>query len=142
MTTEIILTRQYNQSIEQVWFALTNKEALAAWFSPHDLKEDLDKLPTGEVFHFISKSNPFWDGKMICRLVEATTPYKLRYEFGGAWMKTPTIVEWTLESRDGGTYLTLSHTGFVGIRGWLLSKMLKSGWNSMMNSQAFSDSMK
>ena len=41
-----------------------------------------------------------------------------------------TVVSYTLEAVPEGTRLHFDHTGFRGLRGLLVSKMLGSGWKS------------
>ena len=40
---------------------------------------------------------------------------------------------YTLEPHDGGTRLTLTHTGFTGVGGFILAKlMMTPGWKKML----------
>ena len=49
--------------------------------------------------------------------------------------KLNTTVCWNLEPVAGGTRLRLEHSGFRGLRGWMISRMLGKGWRSRILTQ-------
>jgi uncharacterized protein YndB with AHSA1/START domain len=137
MAKKISIVRFYPHTIDKVWFALTNKHALATWFTENDLPGNLDEMPIGFKFSFVSKPQGSWDGRMHCELLQVSKQELLVYSFAGNWMKQPTTVTWKLRAEDGGTTLTLEHTGFEGLRGYLLSFILKAGWKKSLSSNKF-----
>jgi uncharacterized protein YndB with AHSA1/START domain len=94
-------------------------------------------MPVGYKFTFISKPQGSWDGHMFCELLEVKKQELLTYSFSGSWMNKPTVVTWKLKEKDGGTNLILEHSGFEGLRGILLSFILKSGWKKSLVSNKF-----
>ncbi|WP_059351610.1 SRPBCC family protein [Bacillus coahuilensis] len=135
----IHLERTYPYPREQVWKALTNKEAIRKWFTEHDLTKNLDELQKGDSFTFISKPQGNWDGKMYCELMESNKPHKLAYTFGGDGFKQPSVVTWELIEEGEGTKLILDHKGFDGFKGFFLRFMLQRGWKGMLKSTVFEE---
>lgn len=103
----------FNHSSEKVWEFLTQAEHIEKWLMPNDFKLEL-----GHQFTFTT--NPIPDlglsGTFYCEVLEIDPLKKLVYSWqGGMTKENPTLftsVQWTLESKDGGTELSLVHTGF------------------------------
>jgi uncharacterized protein YndB with AHSA1/START domain len=125
---EIVLQKVYHQEIEQVWKALTTAESLAQWLMPNDFKLEMNHR-----FQFRTKpQKPFFDGIVECEVVEINAPHALAYTWKGGAMKKPTLVRWQLKKVENGTELTLSHSGFEGLGGYLLRFILGSGWKGLL----------
>jgi uncharacterized protein YndB with AHSA1/START domain len=98
-----------------VWAALTEPDLLALWLMPNDIKAEV-----GHNFTFCGVPTPSWDGVVHCEVLEV----ELHRRFSYRWCSYPphshadtgalnTTVVWTLlPSDNGGTKLTLEHSGF------------------------------
>ena len=77
----------------------------------------------GARFKFVGKSRPGWSGVVECEVLEAREPSVLRY----SWIADEgdvTQVAYRLEPHGGGTRFTFEHTGFTGVGGFLLAKLV------------------
>jgi len=88
-----------------VWKYLTEGEKLARWF--HEADCNLTNPGTDYVLLMESGNKGCWG-----RVLEVEAPNRLVYTFTHDYLKGyETRVEWTLKELDGGTQLTLVHTG-------------------------------
>ena len=130
---EIVLQKVYPKDIEQVWQALTTAESLAQWLMPNDFKLEMNHR-----FQFRTKpQKPFFDGIVDCEVVAIDPPNVLAYTWKGGAMKKPTLVCWQLKKVENGTELTLTHSGFEGLSGYLLRFILGSGWKGLLQKVLF-----
>jgi uncharacterized protein YndB with AHSA1/START domain len=114
----------YGHTPEKVWRALTDPQAISQWLMPNDFEPR-----AGHKFQFRTKPQPGFDGVVNCEVLEIDPPRKLIYSWCGGDLRT--VVAWTLQATaQGGTRLTLEHTGFAGLKGWMVSRMLGRGWGS------------
>jgi uncharacterized protein YndB with AHSA1/START domain len=123
MSHDLHFEMTYPQPPEHVWQALTNADAIAEWLMPNDFEPRI-----GHRFQFRTKPRPGFDGVVNCEVLELVPPQRLVYTWTGGGLNTKLV--WTLRRTDEGTRLTLDHTGFSGVRGLLISKILGSGWRS------------
>jgi uncharacterized protein YndB with AHSA1/START domain len=128
MSNEIRLQQRYEFAPERVWRALTDSDALAQWLMPNDFKPVV-----GHRFQFRLAPMPGWRGYVECEVTELEPPRRLAYTWRGdeSWT-CDTTVGWTLEPADGGTLLTLEHTGFEEPWGPSVVEMLSGGWKGML----------
>jgi uncharacterized protein YndB with AHSA1/START domain len=128
MSTDIKLERVYPYTQERVWRALTDQKAMSEWLMANDFVPKV-----GHKFVFRAKPQPGWRGYVECEVLECEPPRKLSYSWVGNEGQKATTVSWTLHEAPGGTLLVLNHTGFEGIGGFVLAKlMLGPGWKKMM----------
>jgi uncharacterized protein YndB with AHSA1/START domain len=127
--TEILLEEEYPHPPERVWRALTEPSEIRQWLMRAD-----DFVPTvGHRFRFVAKPQRGWRGFVDCEVLVCEPQRKLSYSWVGNEGQKPMVVTWTLESTGRGTRLTLHHTGFSGLGGWFLAKlMLGPGWKKML----------
>jgi len=78
----------------------------------------------GTKFRLIGKPFPGWDGIVRCEVLTAREPTLLSYNWRNKETDQPTVVTNTLEEIPGGTRLTWGHTGFHGIEGVFMSRLL------------------
>jgi len=123
MTRNLHFEVEYPYPPEQVWQALTQREALALWLMPNDFAPIV-----GHRFQFHTKPAPGFDGIVQCEVLEVLPPTRLVYTWIGGGVDT--TLTWTLKRNVNGTQLMLDHNGFEGLRGLFVSKILGSGWNS------------
>jgi uncharacterized protein YndB with AHSA1/START domain len=130
MTIEpIVVEVMYPHPIWQVWHALTNREALAAWLMPNDFEPRV-----GHRFTFRVESRHGWSGIVQCQVIELVAPHRLAYTWCGGQGQPETVVAFTLKQESEGTYLRLEHSGFAadGGQGFSLRAVLSSGWNTKL----------
>lgn len=112
---------------ERVWRALTEREAIAAWYMENDFKAEV-----GHKFYFKTDPGPGFDGKLYGEVIEVDAPRRLVYTFKGGFMRRETQVMWTLTPQEGGTLLVLEHTGFTGLVDAAVSFILGYGWQKFL----------
>ena len=117
----------YPHPPDKVWVALTDPKAVAEWMMANDFRPEV-----GHTFHFRVDPQPGFNGEIACEVTACDPPKRLAYTFRGTQSNQHTLVEWTLHPHDDGTRLELVHSGFTGIGGFILARILKSGWNKML----------
>ena len=125
--TELRFEAFYPHAPETVWVALTDPKALAEWMMANDFEPRV-----GHRFHFRVDPQPGFNGEIACEVTVCDPPKRLAYRFQGTQSKQHTLVEWQLEPQGEGTRLVLVHSGFTGIGGFVLSRILKGGWGKML----------
>lgn len=129
MKTEIKHKWFYNQSAEEIWEYLTKAELIEKWLMPNDFEPKV-----GHEFKFTTNPIPSLglDGNFYCKVLEIIPLKKLVYSWKGGTSKNnltlETIVEWTLEPKENGTELSLTHSGFKEDNASILTAMF-DGWN-------------
>ncbi len=78
----------------------------------------------GTRFQLVAKPQPGWRGIVDCEVFEVREPSLLRYSWTGEENGDVTYVTYRLEPHAGGTRFTYEHTGFTGIGGFLLAKLV------------------
>ena len=78
----------------------------------------------GTKFRFIAKPKPGWNGVVDCEVLEVNEPSLLRYTWADGAGGDGTEVVYRLEPRAGGTRFTYEHTGFTGVGGFFMAKLL------------------
>lgn len=127
MQRDIRLEAFYPCPPADVWAALTSRRELASWL----MENDFEARP-GARFHFQSKPMPGWDGRVDCQVQEIDGLRRLSYSWIGARDMPPTTVTWTLMAEPGGTRLRLVHSGFSGLKYWLVSLYLGRSWKQIL----------
>ncbi|NNC38341.1 MAG: SRPBCC domain-containing protein [Hyphomonadaceae bacterium] len=106
MTDAVLVKTIYiKSSREKVWAYLTEGKKLARWFH----EADCDLVTPGKDYALLMES-----GSKGCwgKILEVEPPNRLVYTFTHDWLKGyETQVEWILRDVDGGTQLTMNHTG-------------------------------
>lgn len=98
----------YPRPIETVWQALTDPEALSDWLMPCDF------LPrVGHKFTIRGNATDNWRGFTKCMVLEVNQPRFMEWLWESADIAEPTRVAFELRSVEGGTVLTLRHTGMT-----------------------------
>lgn len=131
MTDDIAYEATYPHPPAAVWRALTTPAAMQAWLMDTDFKEPV----VGHRFQFRDKPRKAvgWDGVTDCEVLEVVPERRLVYSFGAAQEGYPvTKVEWDLEPVAGGTRVRFRHSGFTGVRGWLMRAGMNRGWERIV----------
>jgi uncharacterized protein YndB with AHSA1/START domain len=98
------------------YWTSTGKGARAVGFEP----------VAGNRFQFVATPMPGWRGIVDCEVLEVRERELLRYTWIGAPDETPSQVLYRLEPTPEGTRFTYHHTGFTGIGGFMMARILGS----------------
>jgi uncharacterized protein YndB with AHSA1/START domain len=116
----------YPHSIEKVWAALTDPELIPLWTVTGQGAHAEEFAPNvGTHFRYIGKPVPGWDGVVHCEVLAADAPRFLKYSWANHPDDEASIVAYELTSTlESATTLVYEHTGFKGVGGILMSKLL------------------
>jgi uncharacterized protein YndB with AHSA1/START domain len=122
---DISIVREYPYPPRLVWQAMTEPEFVARWTTTGQGGRPEGFEPrVGCEFRFIGKPVPGWDGIVRCEVLEVQAPELLGYSWRGGANERPTQVTYRVEPHGDGARLTYSHTGFAGIGGQIMSRLL------------------
>ena len=134
-THDIVIEQVLHHAPEKVWRALTSGELMARWLMP----------PTGfapvEGTRFTFQTTPAgeWDGTIRCEVLEVIEGERLAYAWRGGHIGNEgygslldTVVTFILAPVDGGTRLSLVHSGFVVPRNQTAYRSMSEGWRSVV----------
>jgi len=131
MKRDIHLKWFFPHSVDAVWECITDPALMDQWFMKSNFKPEV-----GYQFQFRDKPRPGWDGIVYCEVLEIIPNRKVTFNWKGGprpgVINLDTVVTWTLQPVEGGTELTLDHTGFSGFRNLLVSLMMGQGWKKIM----------
>ncbi|HKQ46781.1 MAG TPA: SRPBCC domain-containing protein [Phycisphaerae bacterium] len=133
MLAAIHKTAFYPYAPERVWGALTDPRALAEWLMPNDFKPVV-----GHKFVFQVDPLPGFPNINECEVLEVESPRRLVYSWmpgpkkAGDARPAPSIVSWVLAAEDGGTRLTLDHSGLTHTHAWYQRFMLSFCWGTIV----------
>jgi uncharacterized protein YndB with AHSA1/START domain len=123
--TEIRIMREYPHPPSKVWRAVTDPELVPLWTSTGRGGRPEGFSPVvGTHFRFVGKPMPGWRGIVECEVLEAHEPSLLRYAWIGDGEGAPTQVTYRIEPHSGGTRFTYEHTGFTGLGGFFMAKLV------------------
>jgi uncharacterized protein YndB with AHSA1/START domain len=123
--TEIKIIRDYPQPPHQVWRAVTDPELVPRWTATGRGGRLVGFVPAvGTKFQFIGKPVPGWRGIVDCEVLDVNEPERLRYSWQGEENGPTTSVTYLVEPQAEGTRFTFLHTGFTGIGGFFMAKIL------------------
>ncbi|HEY6458577.1 MAG TPA: SRPBCC domain-containing protein [Polyangiaceae bacterium] len=117
-----------------MWRALTDPEIVPLWTSTGRGGTPVGfAAVVGTRFKFVGKPTIGWGGVVDCEVVEVREPRLLRFTWRGGEDDDLTTVTWLVDAHDGGTRLTCEHTGFKGLRGFLMARLLGSVRKKMLD---------
>ncbi|GAA1642666.1 SRPBCC family protein [Actinoplanes couchii] len=123
--SEYRIVQDYPHPIEQVWAVLTEPELMGRWTTTgKGGRPEGFVLAPGTRFRFVAEKTPVWRGIVDCEILEVQAPRLLRYTWVGDEGDAPTFVTYTLEPTPAGTRFTWAHTGFTGVGGFFMSRLL------------------
>jgi uncharacterized protein YndB with AHSA1/START domain len=122
----IHIVRDYPHPPAQVWRAVTDPSLIPLWTVTGAGGRPEGFTPAvGTKFKFIAKPKPGWSGVVDCEVLEVNEPSLLRYSWtGGDGGGDVTEVVYRLEPQAGGTRFVYEHTGFTGVSGFFMAKLL------------------
>ncbi len=128
MKRDLVFHREYAHPPERVWRALTDPEALGEWMMENDFMPEV-----GHRFTFRTDPKPGFDGITHCEVLEVDPEKTLVFTFTGGGLDT--VVRYSLEPTETGTRLMVEHTGFRGLRAYLISFLMQMGIRGMYDRQ-------
>lgn len=130
---EFSIVREYPHPIAKVWLVMTDPALMPLWTSTGRAGRTEGFAPqVGNRFQLIARPTPGWRGIVDCEVLEVEPPSWLRYSWVGDEGGEPTFVTQRLAAIPGGTRLTYEHTGFTGIGGFFMSRLLGSVRKKML----------
>jgi uncharacterized protein YndB with AHSA1/START domain len=132
--TEYTIVRDYPYPIEEVWAVLTEPEQVARWTTTGQggRPEGFAAVP-GTRFRFVGKPTMGWAGVVYCEVIDVDAPHSLHYTWrGDEDTDDVTDVTYLLQETPDGTRFTWRHTGFTGVGGFAMSKLLGSVRKKML----------
>ena len=125
MAKTIRFEATYPYPPQQVWVALTDPAALGDWLMPNDFEPRI-----GHRFQFRTKPAPGFDGIVNCEVIELDEPRRLAYRWAGGGLET--VVSFELHAHGDSTRVVMEQSGFRGMRGLMVSRILSDGWKKMI----------
>jgi uncharacterized protein YndB with AHSA1/START domain len=123
--SEIKIVEEYDRPVPVVWKALTDPELVPLWTSTgQGGRPEGFRAEVGATFRFVGKPFPGWDGIVRCEVLVAEEPNHLSYTWRNKESDDPTVVTYLLDATSSGTRLTWEHTGFHGVEGFFMSRLL------------------
>ena len=124
-THNIRIVRDYPHLPAKVWRAVTDPALIPLWTATGSGGRPEGFTTTaGTKLQLVAKPRPGWNGVVDCEVLEANEPSLLRYSWTGDDGGDVTEVVYRLEPHAGGTRFTYEHTGFTGIGGFFMAKLL------------------
>ena len=122
MNFDIDFERDYPQTVEQVWKALTDRNALGEWLMETDFVEQ-----AGHAFKMWCDNGDGGTDTYICKLLELEKHKRMLWSWLRDGDQDPgeTLVEFTLMPIETGTRLTIRHRGDLDPKN---VQNFKSGW--------------
>jgi uncharacterized protein YndB with AHSA1/START domain len=113
--TDIRITRHYPDPPARVWRALTDPDLVPKWTAT-----GRGGRPEG----FVGRPVPGWSGIVECEVLEVDEPTLLRYSWVGDEDGDATEVTYRVEADARGTRFTYLHTGFTGLGGLVMARLV------------------
>lgn len=133
LVSEFRIVNDYLHPPAKVWRVLTDPALIPLWTSTGRGGRPVGfSTGIGTRFKFVAKPMPGWSGVVECEVLESREPSLLRYSWVGDEGDDVTVVTYRLEPHGSGTRFTWEHTGFTGVGGWFVSKMLASVRKKML----------
>ena len=128
------LVFDYPHTRERVWRVLTDPDLIPLWTSTGRGARPVGfSAVVGSRFQFLAKPMPGWNGVVDCEVLEAVQPSRLRFTWLSGGSDTLTTVTCCCEPIEHGTRLSWEHTGFRGIGGFIVSKILATVRRKMLS---------
>lgn len=133
--SKYVVVREYPYSVEEVWKVMTDPQYVAQWTTTgQGGRPDGFQPVAGSKFRLVGKPTIGWAGVVYCQVVEVDEPRWMHYTWkGDKDSDNVTNVKYLLEEIPGGTRFTWEHTGFTGVGGLAMSKLLGNVRRKMMD---------
>lgn len=132
--SEYTVVREYPYPIDEVWHVVTDPAQVAQWTTTgQGGRPEGFEATAGTSFRLIGKPTIGWAGVVYCQVISVEAPRALHYTWkGDASTDDVTDVTYLLEEIPGGTRFTFHHSGFTGVGGFAMSKLLGSVRKKML----------
>ncbi|MBC3841393.1 SRPBCC domain-containing protein [Streptacidiphilus sp. 4-A2] len=125
--SEIHIVRDYPYPPGQVWSAVTDPQLIPLWTATGaGARPEGFAAAVGTRFRFVAKPRPGWSGVVLCEVLEVRAESLLRYSWQDEGGGEVTQVAYRLEAQAGGTRFSYDHTGFTGVGGFFMARLLGS----------------
>jgi uncharacterized protein YndB with AHSA1/START domain len=138
-------------SPDKVWQALTDAKFLGSWFMKNDIKPELNHY-----FTFQMAPQKGWNGITHCEITSIKPLKHIAYTYRGEatgekalacagihsdaadkitkgiFTKLDTVLSFNIESTCGGTILTMEHSGYKGLKLFIVSLIMQMGWKKQL----------
>jgi uncharacterized protein YndB with AHSA1/START domain len=119
------IVRDYPHPQAKVWRAVTDPALIPRWtVTGAGARTEGFAATVGTKFQFVAKPRPGWSGVVDCEVLEADAPSLLRYSWADASGGAVTEVTYRLAPHSDGTRFIFEHTGFTGVGGFFLARIL------------------
>ncbi|NUR29164.1 MAG: SRPBCC domain-containing protein [Catenulispora sp.] len=123
--SEFRIVHEYAYPIDEVWRVMTDPELVARWTTTGQGGRPEGFAPVvGTQFRYIGKPTVGWAGIVYCTVLSVDAPHSMSYTWAGEENGPVTTVAYTLEPTAAGTRFTWHHTGFTGLGGLAMAKLL------------------
>jgi uncharacterized protein YndB with AHSA1/START domain len=123
--SDIRVVRDYPHPPEKVWRAVTDPALIPLWTATGaGGRPEGFTSAVGTKFRFVATPKPGWSGVVDCEVLEVDEPSLLRYSWVGDQGGDVTEVVYRVQPSGGGTRFIYEHTGFTGIGGFFMAKLL------------------
>ncbi|MCF7548648.1 SRPBCC domain-containing protein [Pseudonocardia sp. WMMC193] len=125
--SDITIVRDYPHPVERAWQAVTDPDLVPYRTATGRGARPVGFAPTrGTHFQLVAAPLPGWSGVVECEVLESRPPALLRFSWVDGGGGETTLVSYRLEPHSTGTRFTYRHTGFTGIGGFAMSRILGS----------------
>ncbi len=132
--SEFKIVRDFPHPVAKVWQVLTDPDLVPRWTSTGQGGRPEGFTPVaGTKFRFVAKPVAGWRGVVDCEVLEVEAPHLLRYTWVGDAGEKPSLVTYHLAEQAGGTRLTWEHSGFTGVGGFVMSRLLRNVRTKMLS---------
>jgi uncharacterized protein YndB with AHSA1/START domain len=123
--SDIRIACDYPHPPAKVWRAVTDPALIPLWTATGaGGRADGLRPVVGTKFQLIGKPTPGWNGIVDCEVLEVSDGSLLRYSWTDTSSGDVSDVLYRIEPHAGGTRFTYEHTGFTGIGGFFMARLL------------------
>jgi uncharacterized protein YndB with AHSA1/START domain len=133
LVSQFHLVNDYPYPVEQVWRALTEPALVSLWTTTGQGGRPVGfSTVAGTRFQYVARPTMGWKGVVDCEVLETRAPTLFRYSWQGDENGEVTEVTYRLEPQEGGTRFTYDHTGFTGVGGYFMARLLRRVRHKML----------
>ena len=129
MQSKIHIEQRYPHPRATLWRALTEPPLMEKW----GMRPEGFAPVVGTKFKLVDAKPRGWRGFVESEVLAVEPERLLKITWVGDEKDPPQTVTYTLNDDEAGSHLTLDHEGFVGIGGFIVSRLfLRPGWKAML----------